>query len=69
MPTSKPPRNSIRTEIASFGPPVDTWLDLRMCLLVVEMADGHRIKVALTPCEFEKMRAGGFRVYDSERRE
>lgn len=66
MPTSKPPK-ALNVEIASFSKVVDHWLDSKKSALVVEMAEGQRLNVDLTPEELERRKRSGMRVYDGKR--
>jgi hypothetical protein len=66
MSTSKPP-GSLKAEITSLSKVVDTWLDANKSALVIEMAQGQRLEVPLTPDEFEQRKQNGMRVYDGSK--
>lgn len=61
MPTSKPPLES-KVDILNLSKPVDVWLDAQTSELCVEMANGMRLEIPLTPEEFEDRRQEGMRV-------
>lgn len=66
MPTSKAPPNA-QVSILNLSTPVDYWLDANKSALVIEMAQGQRLEVPLTPDEFEQRKQNGMRVYDGSK--
>lgn len=66
MPTSKTPPNA-QVSILNLSTPVDYWLDANKSALVIEMAQGQRLEVPLTPDEFEQRKQNGMRVYDGSK--
>ena len=61
MPTSKRPPEH-KEEIINLTKDVNTWLDAQTSELCIEMANGMRLEIPLTPEEFEDRRKQGFRV-------
>lgn len=67
MSTSRKTHGQLRAEIGDLSRPVDCWLDVHDGTFVIEMAEGQRIAIELTPAEFEHKRILGVRVYDREK--
>lgn len=67
MPTSRKTHGHLQAEIGDLSKPVDCWLDKQESTFVIEMAEGQRITLELTPEQYEHKRILGVRVYDREK--
>jgi hypothetical protein len=61
LPTSKRP-NEVKEEIINLTKTINIWLDAQTSELCVEMANGMRLEVPLSPEEFEDRKKQGIRV-------